>query len=128
MYIGGKHKKYVECPIILISSGGDEYVPTTVDLINHTKRMQNLAILKGWTTNSFDENRIKSKCESYQNSSGYSLDVLKNLKLSNIFINEESAIEVAAIIPNAKHAIEEDIEQDQLMEVIQLLLNKLKDS
>jgi len=90
--------------------------------------MQNIAILDCWTTRGYDENKIKSEYESSRSSSRYSLDILKKVKLSNLFINEDSAVEVAVVIPNAKHAIEEDIEQDQLMEIVELLLKRLEDN
>jgi pimeloyl-ACP methyl ester carboxylesterase len=122
----GKHKKYVNCPIFLISSGGDEYVPRNIDLLKHTKRMQNLAILKNWSKDKYIEKKKDCELKSDKNKSNYSLDLLKSINLENIFINTESAIEVALFIPNAKHAIEKKIEQDQLMEIIQLLLKKIE--
>jgi len=121
----GNHKKYVECPILLISSGSDEYVPKSVDIKKHTQRMQNIAVLKGWTKNGFDKN---IELQSNSNISNYSIDILNKQKIENVYINTESAIEIAAIIENAKHAIEEKIEQDQLMELIQLLLKKIENN
>jgi len=84
--------------------------------------MQDVAVLKYWSKEGYNKNRVDLLLN---NSSKYSLDVLKKQKLSDVFINEESAIEVAAIIPNAKHAIKEVLEQEQLMEIILLLLKKL---
>jgi len=88
--------------------------------------MQNLAILKNWSKDKYIEKKKDCELKSDKNKSNYSLDLLKSINLENIFINTESAIEVALFIPNAKHAIEKKIEQDQLMEIIQLLLKKIE--
>lgn len=106
----GEYKSYIECPIILISSGKDEYVPNYINIIEHSKRMQRLSSLRYW--------KDKKK------------PILEELNLSILdpgltFVNKDCKVELYTIIKNADHAISSEDDQIKLMEIIKLFLRRI---